>query len=87
MLRGEFESYLPSSQAERLYKLSVELGSSDEEKRSTLKQPIREVIESISMQLDAGSSLIEGGLRDLSDDNADDTDEVQNNPITSDTPS
>ena len=66
MLRGEFESYIPSSQAERLFKLAQELAKADEEKAGELIDSVREVVDSISMALDAGSSLIEGALRDLS---------------------
>ena len=66
MLRGEFESYIPTSQAERLFKLAQELAEADEEKSGDLINSIREVVDSISMALDAGSSLVDGALRDLS---------------------
>ena len=66
MLRGEFESYLPSSQVSRLYDLGRELGGSeDAQQRASLAAAIRETIDAISMGIDAGSSFVESAMRDV----------------------
>ncbi len=66
MLRGEFESYLPSSQAGRLYELARELGASgDAQQRTALSAAMAETIDAISMGIDAGSSFVESAMRDL----------------------
>jgi hypothetical protein len=66
MLRGEFESSLPSSQAERLYALSKELGVKDNSDRhAALVTQLEEVIDAISMAIDAGSSFVESAIRDV----------------------
>ena len=67
MLRGEFESYLPSSQAGRLYELGKELGGSeDPQQRAALGAALAETIDAISMGIDAGSSFVESAMRDVS---------------------
>ena len=66
MLRGEFESYLPSSQAGRLYALGRELGASEDSKqRASLAAAIRETIDAVSMGIDAGSSFVDSAMRDV----------------------
>ena len=66
MLRGEFESYLPSSQANRLYALGQELGASeDSQQRASLAAAIRETIDAVSMGIDAGSSFVDSAMRDI----------------------
>ena len=66
MLRGEFESYLPSSQANRLYALGQELGASEDiQQRSSLAAAIRETIDAVSMGIDAGSSFVDSAMRDI----------------------
>ncbi len=66
MLRGEFESYLPSSQAGRLYALGRELGASQDSKQSaSLAAAIRETIDAVSMGIDAGSSFVDSAMRDV----------------------
>ena len=66
MLRGEFESYLPSSQAGRLYELSKELGASeDAQQRAALAAALAETVDAVSMGIDAGSSFVEGAMRDV----------------------
>jgi len=66
MLRGEFESYLPSSQAGRLYSLGRELGASeDPRQRASLATAIRETIDAVSMGIDAGSSFVDSAMRDV----------------------
>ena len=66
MLRGEFESYLPSSQASRLYELGRELGASeDTQQRAALSAALAETVEAISMGIDAGSSFVESAMRDV----------------------
>ena len=66
MLRGEFESYLPSSQASRLYELGRELGASeDTQQRAALSAALAETVDAISMGIDAGSSFVESAMRDL----------------------
>lgn len=66
MLRGEFESYLPSSQAGRLYALGRELGASeDSQQRASLAAAIRETIDAVSMGIDAGSSFVDSAMRDV----------------------
>lgn len=66
MLRGEFESYLPSSQAGRLYALSRELGASeDTRQRASLAASIRETVDAVSMGIDAGSSFVDSAMRDV----------------------
>ena len=65
MLRGEFESYLPSSQAGRLYTLGRELGASeDSAQKADLVAALTETVDAISMGIDAGSSLVESAMRD-----------------------
>lgn len=72
MLRGEFESYLPSSQAGRLYALGRELGASeDTRQRASLAAAIRETIDAISMGIDAGSSFVDSAMRDVATPSAD----------------
>ena len=67
MLRGEFESYLPSSQAARLYELGKELGASeDPQQRAALGAALAETVDAISMGIDAGSSFVESAMRDVS---------------------
>ena len=67
MLRGEFESYIPSSQAERLYALGRDLGASDDnQQRASIVAAITETVDAISMGIDAGSSFVESTLRDIS---------------------
>lgn len=66
MLRGEFESYLPSSQANRLYALGRELGASeDSQQRASLTAAVRETIDAVSMGIDAGSSFVDSAMRDI----------------------
>jgi len=66
MLRGEFESYLPSSQASRLYELGQELGSSeDAQQRAALGEALAETVDAVSMGIDAGSSFVESAMRDV----------------------
>jgi len=66
MLRGEFESYLPSSQAGRLYTLGRELGASeDSAQKADLVTALTETVDAISMGIDAGSSLVESAMRDV----------------------
>ena len=66
MLRGEFESYLPSSQASRLYELGRELGASeDAQQRAALGEALSEAVDAISMGIDAGSSFVESAMRDV----------------------
>ena len=66
MLRGEFESYLPSSQAGRLYDLGRDLGASeDTQQRASIVAAITETVDAISMGIDAGSSFVESALRDI----------------------
>jgi hypothetical protein len=67
MLRGQFESYIPSSQAERLYALGRDLGASeDTQQRASIVAAITETVDAISMGIDAGSSFVESALRDIS---------------------
>jgi len=67
MLRGEFESYLPSSQASRLYELGRELGASeDAQQRAAVGEALSETVDAISMGIDAGSSFVESAMRDVS---------------------
>ena len=66
MLRGEFESYLPSSQAARLYELSKELGASeDAQQRAALAAALAETVDAVSMGIDAGSSFVDSAMRDV----------------------
>ena len=66
MLRGEFESYLPSSQASRLYELGQELGASeDAQQRAALGEALAETVDAVSMGIDAGSSFVESAMRDV----------------------
>lgn len=66
MLRGEFASYLPSSQAGRLYDLGRDLGASeDTQQRASIVAAITETVDAISMGIDAGSSFVESALRDI----------------------
>ena len=66
MLRGEFESYLPSSQASRLYELGRELGASeDTQQRATLREALAETVDAVSMGIDAGSSFVDSAMRDV----------------------
>ena len=66
MLRGEFESYLPSSQASRLYELGRELGASeDAQQRTTLREALAETVDAVSMGIDAGSSFVDSAMRDV----------------------
>ena len=66
MLRGEFESYLPSSQASRLYELGRELGASeDAQQRATLREALAETVDAVSMGIDAGSSFVDSAMRDV----------------------
>lgn len=67
MLRGEFESYLPSSQAERLYALGCELGASDDsEQQAELKSALTDTVDAVAMGIDAGSSFVDNAMRDVS---------------------
>ncbi len=67
MLRGDFESYLPSSQAGRLYELGRELGASEDAQQSAaLGTALAETVDAISMGIDAGSSFVESAMRDVS---------------------
>ena len=66
MLRGEFESYLPSSQASRLYELGQEFGvTEDAQQRATLGAALAETVDAVSMGIDAGSSFVESAMRDV----------------------
>ena len=66
MLRGEFESYLPSSQASRLYELGREFGASeDAQQRAALREALSETVDAVSMGIDAGSSFVESAMRDV----------------------
>ena len=66
MLRGEFESYIPGSQAERLYQLGKELGAStDGANNNALVASIEESVDSVAMGVDTGSSFVEQIMRDL----------------------
>ena len=66
MLRGEFESYLPSSQASRLYELGQEFGASeDAQQRAALGAALTETVDAVSMGIDAGSSFVENAMRDV----------------------
>ena len=67
MLRGEFESYLPSSQAERLYALGSELGASeDPQHQAELITALTDTVDAVSMGIDAGSSFVDNAMRDVS---------------------
>lgn len=67
MLRGEFESYLPSSQAGRLYTLGRELSASEDSgQKAALVTALTETVDAISMGIDAGSSFVESAMRDVS---------------------
>ena len=67
MLRGEFESYLPSSQAERLYSLGSELGASeDPQHQAELITALTDTVDAVSMGIDAGSSFVDNAMRDVS---------------------
>ena len=67
MLRGEFESYLPSSQAGRLYTLGRELSASEDSgQKAALVTALTETVDAISMGIDAGSSFVENAMRDVS---------------------
>ncbi len=66
MLRGEFESYIPGSQAERLYQLGKAFGAApDDATKSSLIASIEEAVDSVAMGVDAGSSFVEQIMRDL----------------------
>ena len=76
MLRGEFESYLPSSQAGRLYTLGRELGASeDSAQKADLVTALTETVDAISMGIDAGSSLVESAMRDVGQPPSQETEE------------
>ena len=76
MLRGEFESYLPSSQAGRLYTLGKELGASeDSAQKAALVAALTETVDAISMGIDAGSSLVESAMRDVGQPPSQETEE------------
>jgi hypothetical protein len=76
MLRGEFESYLPSSQAGRLYTLGRELGASeDSAQKAALVAALTETVDAISMGIDAGSSLVESAMRDVGQPPSQETEE------------
>mgnify|MGYP001224679846 FL=1 len=67
MLRGEFESYLPSSQAGRLYEIGCDLGVSDDpQQQAALVAALTETVDAISMGIDAGSTFVENAMRDVS---------------------
>ena len=67
MLRGEFESYLPSSQAVRLYEIGCDLGVSDDpQQQAALVAALTETVDAISMGIDAGSTFVENAMRDVS---------------------
>lgn len=67
MLRGEFESYLPSSQAERLYALGCELGASDDpQQQAELASALTDTVDAVAMGIDAGSSFVNSAMRDVS---------------------
>jgi len=66
MLRGEFESYIPGSQAERLYQLGKAFGAApDDATRLKLVPSIEEAVDGVAMGVDAGSSFVEQIMRDL----------------------
>lgn len=66
MLRGEFESYIPGSQAERLYQLGKAFGAApDDATRLKLIPSIEEAVDGVAMGVDAGSSFVEQIMRDL----------------------
>ena len=66
MLRGEFESYIPGSQAERLYQLAKEYGAASEGAiKDKILSSIQETVDSIAMGIDAGSSFVEQIMRDF----------------------
>jgi hypothetical protein len=76
MLRGEFESYLPSSQAGRLYTLGRELGASeDSAQKAALVAALTETVDAVSMGIDAGSSLVESAMRDVGQPPSQETEE------------
>ena len=67
MLRGEFDSDRPSSQAARLYEVGKELGASeDPQQRAALGAALAETVDAVSMGIDAGSSFVESAMRDVS---------------------
>jgi len=66
MLRGEFESYIPGSQAERLYQLAKEYGAAPEgANKENILSNIQETVDGIAMGIDAGSSFVEQIMRDF----------------------
>lgn len=66
MLRGEFESYIPGSQAERMYQLAKEYGAASEDaNKNNILVSIEETVETIAMGIDAGSSFVEQIMRDF----------------------
>jgi hypothetical protein len=66
MLRGEFESYIPGSQAERLYQLAKDYGAASEDaNKENILSSIQEAVDSIAMGIDAGSSFVEQIMRDF----------------------
>jgi hypothetical protein len=58
-LRGEFESYLPTSQAARIYTIGQSLGTNDSESdiRSSAVSEARDLIDQIAMAIGADRSL------------------------------
>jgi hypothetical protein len=58
-LRGEFESYLPTSQAARLYTIGQSLGTNDSESstRSSAVSEARDLIDQVAMAIGADRSL------------------------------
>lgn len=58
-LRGEFESYLPTSQAARIYTIGQSLGTNDSESdtRSSAVSEARDLIDQIAMAIGADKSL------------------------------
>ena len=58
-LRGEFESYLPPSQAARIYTIGQSLGTNDSESdtRSSAVSEARDLIDQIAMAIGADRSL------------------------------
>ena len=58
-LRGEFESYLPTSQAARIYTIGQSLGTNDSESdtRSSSVSEARDLIDQIAMAIGADRSL------------------------------
>ena len=58
-LRGEFESYLPTSQAARIYTIGQSLGTNDGEsgKRSSAVSEARDLIDQVAMAIGADRSL------------------------------